>query len=500
MKLIQSPLFWCGLLLIAVGIGVAVKLTRRKDQEQPEKQEQANQKVKAEPKTKEFGFRDAVKDPEGWAEQMEEGDRDFRFLLAEAKNWNDQKLSTELRHFVFEVRNSREAPAERRVLQKLASRVEPVAVRYLGDKTLRERLVTPTEKGVLPETPFHRLCMLLEDSPSTEGAAALLPFLDQPSPEIRKSAIIIVAATGSESVVAPVRKAFGDSDEYVRSYAIIGLQRAAKAGRLSDACRTELFEDLRRLIADGKNGDNGVGLFFELNERRAQEWLLSEKCLTPEFPSLHHSLRALNGRGSLVPRDKLLNLIDRLEPRGAEYPFSYQLGEVLLALGKHHEVKDRERLEHYLTHAERIVVSGAATGLLASHGLEDFRKRIWESRTPLTIPQQHYNSVARLDGEVCNGGFSQYFFNSSGDDWREALAGLEAMGSKERLAIFREVLAKFGTAGPSEKREERMEQLAKVERASDRAFNQFDSRYYSSTEVIDVMVMRYVLKHPEAFR
>jgi hypothetical protein len=74
------------------------------------------------------------------------------------------------------------------------------------------------------------------------------------------------------------------------------------------------------------------------------------------------------------------------------------------------------------------------------------------------------------------------------------------MGSKERLAIFREVLAKFGAAGPSEDREKRMVQLSKIANAEDKLFDQLDSRYYKSTEVIDVMVMRYVLKNPDAFR
>jgi hypothetical protein len=140
--------------------------------------------------------------------------------------------------------------------------------------------------------------------------------------------------------------------------------------------------------------------------------------------------------------------------------------------------------------------------MLASHGLEDFQQRIWEPRggKSLTVPQRHYSAVFMLDAEVRNGGFSQYFFNSSGDDWRDTLAGLEVMGSKERLAIFREALAKFGAAGPSGDREKRMEQLAKIANAEEKLFDQFDSRYYKSTEIIDVLVMRYVLKNPEAFR
>jgi hypothetical protein len=50
----------------------------------------------------------------------------------------------------------------------------------------------------------------------------------------------------------------------------------------------------------------------------------------------------------------------------------------------------------------------------------------------LTIPEQHYLAVTMLDAEVNNGGHGQYFLNSSGSEWREALAGLEVI---ERLNV-----------------------------------------------------------------
>jgi hypothetical protein len=46
----------------------------------------------------------------------------------------------------------------------------------------------------------------------------------------------------------------------------------------------------------------------------------------------------------------------------------------------------------------------------------------------------------------------------------------------------------------------RARSLADQARHEDALFDEFDSRYYKSTEVIDVMVMRYVLKYPDAFR
>jgi len=107
-------------------------------------------------------------------------------------------------------------------------------------------------------------------------------------------------------------------------------------------------------------------------------------------------------------------------------------------------------------------------------------------------------AVLMYDGEVNNGGLSQYFFNSSGDHWRDALAGLEAMGSTERLAVLREALSRFGKDGPSQDRAQ--EELAKLARKNDALFDVLDDRYYKSKEVIEALTKRYVLKNSDAFK
>ena len=144
-------------------------------------------------------------------------------------------------------------------------------------------------------------------------------------------------------------------------------------------------------------------------------------------------------------------------------------------------------------------------GLIASFDLEGFEQRTWDAESTnglstLNPAQKLYLAVLIYDGEVNNGGLSQYFFNSSGDYWREALAGLEAMGSKERVVVLRDAVAKFGKGGPSQDRERRQNQLAKLERKSDALFDVLDDRYFKSKELIEVLAKRYVLKNPEAFR
>jgi HEAT repeat protein len=496
MKLFQSPIFWVGIVVaVSVGIIVAGRLWRR---DPPAPSAERPSVVPQE----EAGFRDVVKNPELWRQMINE-QQDVEREAEAARGWSDERVAEAVRWYVLELKSSRRAWDKLTVLQKLAARTRPEALRILRDSSLRPRLVEATreDEHSLPEAPFNRLCKLL-DKPPPEVAPLLMPFTEDPLPEIRRDAARLLGEIGTEEALTALQKALGDSDEYVRSWALRGLNAALKENRIGAEGRRGLFDSGLRLLGEGKNADEAASLLLKIDRERAVAFFLSDASMSPQSKALHRVLELLNEERISVPRERLLAIVHELKKPHLDYPQTYQLHEVLRALGRHKVPEDRGVLNGYLSHADERVAEGAAAGLLASHELEDFRQRIGGPRggKGLTVPQRHYRAVSWLDDEVSNGGFSQYFFNSSGDNWRDALAALEAMGSKERLAIFREVLAKFGAAGPSEDREKRMGQLSKIANAEDALFDRFDSRYYKSTEVIDVMVMRYVLKNPDAFR
>jgi hypothetical protein len=449
------------------------------------------------------GFLDYVKDPQ-LRHDLENAERNVDSAILAARSWTDDQVASAVSHFVFEVKTSREAKAELRVLRSLAESTHPTLMTLLRDSNLRNRLVTSTGEDFGAEAPFDRICLLLEFEPPAELVEVLVPFLEDESTNIRKHAALLTGSVGIESIIVPVRKALMDADEYVRSYALIGLERAIKSSRLSDVTRRELFLDIQRLIAAGKNSDHAA-ILLKLDQKRSIDFFLSDDQFKRDSRSLHDILRAMNDHGLSVPRDRLLALIDSFDRKKLEYPHTYQLAEALIALGEHGVDQDRQLFEKYSSHPESTVAEGAADGLLASHGLRGFRERLYkllEERGPkaLTVPQHHYRAISMLDAEVRNGGFNQYFFNSSGDEWRTALAGLEEIGSKERLEILREAVKKFRATPPSTNREKRMLQLSELAKENDNVFDDLDRRYYKSSEVIGVMTMRYVLKKPEAFR
>jgi len=65
--------------------------------------------------------------------------------------------------------------------------------------------------------------------------------------------------------------------------------------------------------------------------------------------------------------------------------------------------------------------------------------------------------VYALVGEIGNGGFSQYFDNSSGDNAEIALAGLREIGADNAADITERAMAVFPDGKPPEDRYERQE-------------------------------------------
>lgn len=451
-----------------------------------------------------WGFREAVQNPKDWSRDSERTRREIEKAVGESASWNNGQVSAAASRFIFEISSSEEATVELKVLRSLGTRVHSSVLTILGDSSNRARLVAPTGTNLLPEAPFNRACDLLEEPPAA-AARLISPFLEEPSAGIRKDAALVLGKIGSKEVVPSLRRVFEDQDEYVRSYGLMGLRDALHGGRDHELGANDLFDDIAALLLSNKNADDAADLLVLIDAERATGLFLSPKVFDANATFLHEVLEALAKKQTPVPRDRLLRLIADLEAREIKYPITYALKEALLLLGQTKNPDDRSFLEKRTYSSETKVAEGAMAGLIASFGLEGFEERIWESEGKngiggLPAEQRRYLAVLILDGQVNNGGLTQYFFNSSGGQWREAEAGLEAMGFKERLQLLREAIAKFGKGGPSQEREHRQEQLSKLEQGATSAFDDLDNRYFACKAVVEVLSKRYVLKNEQAFR
>lgn len=95
--------------------------------------------------------------------------------------------------------------------------------------------------------------------------------------------------------------------------------------------------------------------------------------------------------------------------------------------------------------------------------------------------QRYIYAIEWYNTEVNNGGHDQFFWNSSGVVWEDAVKGFDAIGLKDYAANLRQA-ALFHGGYLSKNREKREEQLDELLKDNGLWFEQFDSRFYKLYE------------------
>lgn len=98
--------------------------------------------------------------------------------------------------------------------------------------------------------------------------------------------------------------------------------------------------------------------------------------------------------------------------------------------------------------------------------------------------------IDELEAEVNNGGFHQYFSNSSGNNAEMALSSLEAVGAEKMATILRKAIAKFPSGIVPEDRDEREKMLDEI--APDCiGFEELDSEFCQYPDDLAALVEDY---------
>ncbi len=453
-------------------------------------------------------FWDVVRNPDA-VPDFDEIDRQIKSEAA-AIGKSPESISRLVDYFVFEAKSARDAWGERRLLGELGDKTYPRALAILRDSALQPQLVAlrAADDSELPEAPINRLCELFDlEAPPPPGAVELLaPFLSSDSDGIRKSVALVIASTGSETAVPHIEKSLHDPEEYVRSYALMGMQRALKGERIGPATRSRLFEMVASMWpADTAfaTGDGIPDVLLQLDRERAIARLSEPDVLTAEFEPVWRALEAFRNHSVVIPREKLLPIIAAAAVEPLEYPKPSILGEALACLGACRDPQDLPVLERYLEHADGSVAAGAVNGIYAWRRYKETVRDPYDAGQALgwdrlTPAEKHLLSIRMLDAEVNNGGFAQFFFNSSGDRWPEALAGLEAAGAEQHAALLRAVLERFPGGQPATGRDKRQDELSKIARKREDPFHAQDEAWYALPDgLLERLLMKYDLAHLE---
>jgi len=113
----------------------------------------------------------------------------------------------------------------------------------------------------------------------------------------------------------------------------------------------------------------------------------------------------------------------------------------------------------------------------------------------LTTAEQVFVTVWTLEADVNNGGFDQYYLNSSGDHAWYAPAALRAIGAERTAAIAERASAPFGPDGPAPDRDTRLASLDKLPEGVDDLWNDCDLAFYAYPDDLTALLSAYVQAH-----
>ena len=107
--------------------------------------------------------------------------------------------------------------------------------------------------------------------------------------------------------------------------------------------------------------------------------------------------------------------------------------------------------------------------------------------------------VEELQSEVMNGGFDQYFVNSSGNHWEKAITACETIGAVQTAGLLRKAVQAYGCELPADQqeREEIIESRAKDGYKEE--LDALDSVFYAYEENVDALIFDYCQQHQKMF-
>ncbi|HEY2082904.1 MAG TPA: DUF4375 domain-containing protein, partial [Verrucomicrobiae bacterium] len=127
---------------------------------------------------------------------------------------------------------------------------------------------------------------------------------------------------------------------------------------------------------------------------------------------------------------------------------------------------------------------------------EDERKIV----TSLSMGFQMVYTTMSLEAEVNNGGFNQYFWNSTGAFKNEALEGYKLLGASEHEKIIVEAIGIYNQHKDALDQQKAKGTLkAFSESYKDNPLNKLDNQFYALKEDASAMRIKFIREHPELF-
>jgi hypothetical protein len=117
----------------------------------------------------------------------------------------------------------------------------------------------------------------------------------------------------------------------------------------------------------------------------------------------------------------------------------------------------------------------------------------------LTDQQKLFYLNQNLEREINNGGFNQYFCNSSGDNAHETILSLKAIGADKTADILQKAIDQFPNKSVPKDRDERTELVEQIEDTANEVWEELDEMFFEYEDDLNTLNIEYVKKNKDFF-
>jgi hypothetical protein len=111
-----------------------------------------------------------------------------------------------------------------------------------------------------------------------------------------------------------------------------------------------------------------------------------------------------------------------------------------------------------------------------------------------SLPQRYVFAIEWYMEEVNNGGHAQFYFNSTGIVWEDAMNGFQEIKAQENYSIIRESANAIG-GSPNKDRAKRQVEMERY----DPDFTELDEQFYESESSMIEKLQAYIKENADSF-
>lgn len=117
----------------------------------------------------------------------------------------------------------------------------------------------------------------------------------------------------------------------------------------------------------------------------------------------------------------------------------------------------------------------------------------------LTEPQKQFYYNQCLEREINNGGFNQYFINSSGDFAHQTIQSLKSIGANMTADILQKAIDQFPDKKVPQDRDERIEIVEQIEETANEVWEELDGKFFEYADDLNTLNLNFVRDHRADF-